>query len=171
MKCYFSQELFIIGSWNFFADNLWKFWLCLLIVHFYQELFIVIIMMNVLLKGRYFIVNSGTKAAVLPKGRSSTANSGTKVAVLLGMNRCGSFLLLSAPYTLLHLNRSLKIWKDPRGPSVEVRRVDLTNWALRTSQKFTTGVKYQFQQGFWPDHPSPESNVWSTVLKSENSGN
>ena len=35
-------------------------------------------------------------AAVLYKGRSSTTNSGTKVAVLLGMNRCGSFSLLSA---------------------------------------------------------------------------
>ena len=37
------------------------------------------------------------KAAVLLKGRSSTANSGTQVAVLLGMDRCGSFLLLSPP--------------------------------------------------------------------------
>ena len=43
-----------------------------------------------------------------------------------------------------------------------MRRVDLSNWALRISPKFTTGVKYQFQQGFWPDqrsgnpnHPSP----------------
>ena len=25
--------------------------------------------------------------------------------------------------------------------------MDLANWALRTSTKFTTGVKYQFQQG------------------------
>ena len=40
-----------------------------------------------------FTGNSGTKAAVLPKGRSSTANSGTKFTVLLGMNRCGNFLL------------------------------------------------------------------------------
>ena len=32
-------------------------------------------------KGRSFIANSGTKAAVLPKGRSSTANSETKGAV------------------------------------------------------------------------------------------
>ena len=42
--------------------------------------------------------------------------------------------------------------------------MDLINWALRTSPKFTTGVKYQFRQGFWPDqrsgntnHPSPPS--------------
>ena len=31
---------------------------------------------------------------------------------------------------------------------MEVRRVDLANWALQTSSKFTTGVKYQFHQGF-----------------------
>ena len=37
-------------------------------------------------EGRFFIANSGTKAAVLHKGRSSTANSGTKIAVLLRMN-------------------------------------------------------------------------------------
>ena len=27
---------------------------------------------------------------------------------------------------------------------MEVRREDLANWTLRTSPKFTTGVKYQF---------------------------
>ena len=37
-----------------------------------------------------------------------------------------------------------------------MRRVDLANWALRTSPKFTTGVKYKMHQGFWPDQ-SPES--------------
>ena len=47
-------------------------------------------------KVRSFTANSGSMVAVLPKGRSSTANSGTKVAVLLGLNRCGSFSLLSA---------------------------------------------------------------------------
>ena len=34
------------------------------------------------------------------KGRSSTANSGIKAAVLQGLNRCGSFPLLSAPHSL-----------------------------------------------------------------------
>ena len=38
--------------------------------------------------------------------KSSTANSGTKVAVLLGMNKCGSFPLLSAPRFLF------SIWTD-----------------------------------------------------------
>ena len=27
--------------------------------------------------------------------------------------------------------------------------MDLANWALRTSPKFTTGVKYQFHKGFF----------------------
>ena len=47
---------------------------------------------------------------------------------------------------------------------MEMRRVYLANWALRTSPKFTTGFKYQFHQGFWPvqrsgnpNHPSPPS--------------
>ena len=31
---------------------------------------------------------------------------------------------------------------------MEVRRADLANWDLWTSPKFTTGVKYQFHQGF-----------------------
>ena len=49
-------------------------------------------------QGRSFAANAGTKVAVLSKGRSSTANSGTKVAVLLGINRWGSFPLLSLYY-------------------------------------------------------------------------
>ena len=32
------------------------------------------------------------------------------------------------------------IWKDPRGTVMEVRRVDLANWAFQTSSKFATGV-------------------------------
>ena len=58
--------------------------------------------------------------------------------------------------------QTLKDLKRSSGTNEEVRRVDLANWALRTSPKFTTGAKYQFHQGFWPDqrsrnpsHPSP----------------
>ena len=58
-----------------------------------------IIIMSVLPKGRSFIAKAGTKAAVMSKGRSSTGNSGTKVGVLLGMTKCGSFQLLSAPHS------------------------------------------------------------------------
>ena len=66
------------------------------------------IIISVLPKGRSFTANSGTKAAIPPKGRSSIANSGTQVAVLLGMNRCGSFPLLSAPHSLFSIWSSLK---------------------------------------------------------------
>ena len=57
---------------------------------------------------------------------------------------------------------------------MEVRRVDLLNWTLRTSLKFTKWGKYQFHQGFWadqrsrnPNHPSPHiyegkvSKIWN----------
>ena len=89
--------------------------------------------------------------SVLPKGRFFTVNSGTKVAVSLGMNRYGKFPLLSASHSFLATElifKDLKRLKNPRGNNVEVRRVDLANWALRTSPKFTTGVKYQFYQSF-----------------------
>ena len=46
--------------------------------------------------------------------------------------------------------------------------MDLARWALRTSPKFTTGVKYLFHQGFWLDqrsgnlnHPSPPAGPGS----------
>ena len=51
------------------------------------------------------------KAAVLLKARSSTANSGTKTAVLPGMNRCGSFPLLSALHSLFSIWTTLKVLK------------------------------------------------------------
>ena len=114
---------------------------------------------SILFKCRSFTANTGTKVAVLSKGRSSTANSGTKVVVLLEINRCGSFPFLSAPHSLFNNWTDLKkIWKDPRGTNVEVRRVDLAKWALRTSPKFTTGVNYQFHQGFWLDQRSGNPN-------------
>ena len=69
---------------------------------------IYIYIINVLPKGRFFTANSRTRAANLPKGSSSIANSGTYVAVLLGMNRCGSFPLLSAPYSLFSIWTNLK---------------------------------------------------------------
>ena len=34
------------------------------------------------------------------------------------------------------------------GTNVEMRSVDLNNWALRTLPKFTTGVKYQLHPSF-----------------------
>ena len=54
--------------------------------------------------------NQGCSSA---EGRSFTVNSGTNVAILPGINWCGSFPLLSAPYSLFsiwtYLKRSEKI--------------------------------------------------------------
>ena len=73
---------------------------------------------SVLPKSRYLVANSGSKAAVLSKRRSSTAKSGTKIAVLLGMNRCSSFPLLSAPPSLFSFWTDLKKSETiPRAPA------------------------------------------------------
>ena len=53
------------------------------------------------------------------------------------------------------------MWKDPSGTNMEVSRVDLANWAFRISPKFSTGIKYQFYQGFWPDQRSGNPNYSS----------
>ena len=61
------------------------------------------------------------------------------------------------------------IWKYPRGTSVEVRTVDLANWTLRISRKFTTGVKYcissiwVFDQITDPENPIT-SSFYFTIL-------
>ena len=102
--------------------------------------------------------------SILPKGRSFTANSGTRVVVLLGMSRCGCFPLLSAPTLSLASEQTLKDLKRSDGTILEVRRVELANWALRTSPEFTTVVKDQFDQGFWPDHKSGNPNHPSLPL-------
>ena len=102
--------------------------------------------MRVVPKGMSFTANLGTKAAVLPKSRSSTTNSGTKVAVLQGMNRCGSYPLLSAPPHSL-----FSIWTD-------LKRSEKIPGTIRTSPKFTTGVKYNFHQGFLPGQKSGKPN-------------
>ena len=62
-------------------------------------------------------------------------------------------------HTILSLasEQTLKDPKRSEGPHMEVRRVDLANWAFRTS-KFTKEVKYQFHQCFWPDQRSGNPN-------------
>ena len=87
------------------------------------------------------------------------------------MIRCGNFPLLSAPHSLFSIWTDLKILKVPkRSRGHQCGGEDLANWAFQTLPKFTTGVKYQFQQGFWsdqrsgnPNHPSPphiSSSLW-----------
>ena len=68
------------------------------------------------------------------------------------------------PHRILSLafEQTLRDLKWYHSTNVEVRRVDLANWAIRTTPKCTTGVKYHFHKGFWPgqrsvnlNHPSP----------------
>ena len=101
--------------------------------------------------------HSGTKVAVLPKVRSFTANSGTKAAVLpkasiplqtqeprlqfyQGWIGAVTSRCFFHPTLSLASEQTLKGWEDTRGTNVEVRRVDLTNWALQTLPKFTISV-------------------------------
>ena len=99
------------------------------------------------------------------QGRSSvqkqvfTANSGTQAAVLLGMDRCSNFPFLSAPHSLFASEQSLNDLKRSQWHQSDLTRVDLTNWVLWTPLKFTTGFKYQFHQGFWPDQTSGNLNA------------
>ena len=89
-----------------------------------------------------------------PRADLSLQTQEPRVTVLLGMDRCGSFPLISAPHCLF------SIWTDlkrSRSTSVEMR-VDLANRTLWTSPEFNTGVKYQFHQGFWPDQRSGNPN-------------
>ena len=92
---------------------------------------IIIIIMSILLKDRFFTANSGTKSAVLLKGRSSTANSENQTAVLLGMDRCGSFPLLSATHSLF------SIWTD-----------------LKRSEKIPVAPTWRWGEWIWLTGPS-----------------
>ena len=82
------------------------------------------------------------------------------------MNRCGSFPLLSAPHSLFSiwtvLERSEKI---PGAPAWRCREWICLTWP--SGPKFTTGVKYQFNQGFWPDHRYGNPNDPSTIHRQD----
>ena len=72
----------------------------------------------------------------------------------------GEVVSRCCPHPNLYLasEQTLNMWKYPRGTNVEVRRVDLANWAHRTSPKFTTRVKYQFHRCVWSDQRSGNPN-------------
>ena len=125
------------------------------ITHTDIYIYIYIYHQSILCKGRSFTANSGTKTAVLPKGRYSTSNSRTKIAVLLGMNRCSSFPLLSATYSLFSILTDLK--RSEKIPGAPTWRRGEWIWLTRPSglqRNSSYGVKYQFHQGFWPDQRS-----------------
>ena len=102
-----------------------------------SPLLIIIIIIIVIMKFCAFTANSDTKVAVLPKGRSSTANSGNKVAVLLGMNRCGSFPLLSAPHSLSLSLASEQTLKDVKRSHGHQRGGEVSGFGLLSPPDFT----------------------------------
>ena len=108
----------------------------------------------------YKLRHQGSSSAEQQVFHSKLRNQGCSFT---RMNRCSSFLLLSATHSLFSIWTDLKV---PRGPSMEVRRVDLANWNIWTSSKFTRGVKYQFRQGFWPDQRSRNPNHHSPPIYS-----
>ena len=87
--------------------------------------------MSILPKGRSFIANSGTKAAVLLKGRSSTVNQEPRLQFYQGLNRCGSFPLLSAPHSLF------SIWTD-----------------IKRSEKIPGAPTWRWGEWIWLTRPS-----------------
>ena len=97
----------------------------------------------------------------VPNGRSFTSNSGTKAAVCrkasLPPQTQVALRCFSHPTLSLESEQALKDLKRSQGPSVEMR-MDVANWALRTSPKFTTGVKYEFYHGFLPVQRSGNSS-------------
>ena len=106
-------------------------------------------------KGRSFTASAGTKAAVLQKAGLPPQTQELRLQFYYGW--LGAVASRCFPNPTLY-SVSEEILQDPRGTNVEVRRKDLANWGLRTSPKFTTGVKYQFHQGFWPDSRSRNLN-------------
>ena len=105
--------------------------------------------MSVLPKGRSSTTNLSAKAAVVPKGRSFTANSGTKVAVFLGMNRCGSFLLLSVPHPLFSIWTDLRwIERIPGTPTWGWGEWIWPTGSSKLHRNSTQGLNISFIRGF-----------------------
>ena len=80
----------------------------------------------------------------------------------------GAIALCCFPHPTLSLasEQTLKDLKRSQGHHVEMRKVDLTNWVLGTSPKFTTRVKYQLHQGFGPDqkYGNPKHTLPSILI-------
>ena len=91
----------------------------------------IIIIISVLAKGRFFTASAGTQGCNSAEGRSFTTNSGTESAVLPGMNRCGSFPLLSPHHSLF------SIWTD-----------------LKRSEKIPGASTWRWGEWIWLTGPS-----------------
>ena len=104
---YFRKEVVVI----FITCNMWK------VKYFSMNIHIIIIIIRVFCqRAGISLQTQAPTLQVLTKGRCSAANSGTKVAVVLGMNRYGSFPLLSAPHSLFSIWTDLKRSEKIPGP-------------------------------------------------------
>ena len=117
-------------------------------------IYIYIYYQSVLPKGTSFTASTGTKAAVLSKAGLPLQTQESRLQfyqdwICVVASRCFPHptLSLASEQTLKGLKRSQ--WPQRGG------KEDSANWVHRTSPKFTTGVKYQFHQGFWPDPDIP----------------
>ena len=113
---------------------------------------------SVLPKGRSFTENAETKFAVPSKSRYSCENSGTNIAVLLGINRCSSFPLLSAPHSLFSIWTGLK--RSEKIPRALSWRWEEWIWLTGPSRfhRNSTGVKISVPLVLWPNQRSANPN-------------
>ena len=133
-----------------FSPYLWRYKQYVLYIHpvYHRQ--------SILPKGRSFTANSGTKAAVLLKGRSPTANSGNQAEVLLGMDRCGSFPLLSATHSPFSIWSDLK--RSQKIPETPAWRWGEWIWLTGPSGLYRNSSSGFFGQIGNPNHHSPLMN-------------
>ena len=121
-------------------------------------------------KDRSFIASAGTKVAVLPKAGLPPQTQEPRLQFYQGLNRSFQHPTLS-----LASEQILKDLKRCQGPQREGEESGFGWLGPKGFTKFTTGVKYQFHQGFSPDqrsgnpnHPSPPLSHHITVLSQIN---
>ena len=110
------------------------------------------------------IASTVTKAAVLPKAGLPPQTQEPKLQFYQG--RIGAVVSRCFPHPTLSLSDA-KYLKRSQGTNVVVRGVDLANWALRTSPKFTTGV-ISVPSGFFDQIRYPEIPISLRLLINNN---
>ena len=115
--------------------------------------------------------STGTYASVLPKAGLPPQTQEPTLQFYQGLNKCGTFPLLSAPHSLFSISTDLKT--SEKIPGAPTWRWGEWIWLTGNSPKFTIEVKYQFHQSFFflPDHrsensnhPSPPVNTYKTII-------
>ena len=131
-----------------------------------------IIIMRILPKGRSFTAHSGIKAAVLPKTGLPQQTQEARLQFYQGLNRCGSFPLLSAPHSLFSIWTDLK--RSEKIPGASTWRWGEWIWLTRPSglhlnspQWLNIGSIRVFDQIRDPEipiilHPHYDYNIYNT---------